>query len=120
MARIKEFRIDAFSYPMNSSHLVINDLGNVKTFNGINVKLSKIKKKVHFFNELEGALLLDFKNLYNYKETDNYYHISVIYDDGQEESHFYKDTLKSNAQDTLIAVLKKYIDKDYLIDVVKD
>lgn len=49
MAKLKEFRIDAFSYPMNSSHLIINGKGEVKTFSGMNVKISKIKNFNHFY-----------------------------------------------------------------------
>ena len=61
MAKLKEFRIDAFSYPMNSSHLIINGKGDVKTFSGMNVKISKIKKLQSFLQALDSALILDFK-----------------------------------------------------------
>lgn len=52
MAKLKEFRIDAFSYPMNSSHLIINGKGDVKTFSGMNVKISKIKKTSIIFTSI--------------------------------------------------------------------
>ena len=114
MAKLKEFRIDAFSYPMNSSHLIINGKGDVKTFSGMNVKISKIKKLQSFLQALDSALILDFKALGKYKDAENHYHISVIY----EESHYYVDNLVKNSQNSLRDVLIKYIDKDYLIDAV--
>ena len=109
MAKLKEFRIDAFSYPMNSSHLIINGKGDVKTFSGMNVKISKIKKLQSFLQALDSALILDFKALGKYKDAENHYHISVIYED---------DNLVKNSQNSLRDVLIKYIDKDYLIDAV--
>lgn len=118
MAKLKEFRIDAFSYPMNSSHLIINGKGDVKTFSGMNVKISKIKKLQSFLQALDSALILDFKALGKYKGAENHYHISVIYEDDTEESHYYVDNLVKNSQNSLRDVLIKYIDKDYLIDAV--
>ncbi len=120
MTNIKEFRIDAFSYPMDSSHLIIKNDGEIRTFIGNKVKVSKIKSKAKFFKELESALILDFKSLGSYREAKKYYHISLIYDDSKEESHFYIDTLKSNNQNYIRDVLIKYVAKENLIDVVTD
>ena len=77
MAKLKEFRIDAFSYPMNSSHLIINGKGDVKTFSGINVKISKIKKLQSFLQALDSALILDFKALGKYKDAENHYQLML-------------------------------------------
>lgn len=118
MAKLKEFRIDAFSYPMNSSHLIINGKGEIKVFSGMAVKVSRIKKLQSFLQALDSALILDFKALGKYKEAENHYHISVIYDDDSEESHYYIDNLVKNSQNSLRDVLIKYIDNEYLIDVV--
>lgn len=118
MANIKEFRIDAFSYPMKSSHLVISGKGQVRTYSGVNVKIFKIKRFSAFLNELDSALILDFKALGNYIEAQNHYHISVIYDDDSEESHYYVDNLFANSQNSIRDVLMKYIDKEFLIDAV--
>lgn len=120
MAKLKEFRIDAFSYPMQSSHLVINGNGEIKCFSGVNVKVTKIKKLQAFLQALDSALILDFKALGKYKEADNHYHISVIYDDDTEESHYYIDNLVRNSQNSLRDTLIKFIDKNYLIDVVTE
>lgn len=118
MAKLKEFRIDAFSYPMNSTHLIISGKGDVKSFSGMNVKITKIKKLQSFLQALDGALILDFKALGKYKDAQNHYHISIIYDDDTEESHYYVDNLVKNSQNSLRDVLMKYIDKEHLIDVV--
>lgn len=118
MTKLKEFRIDAFSYPMNSTHLIIGGKGDVKSFSGMNVKITKIKKLQSFLQALDGALILDFKALGKYKDAQNHYHISIIYDDDTEESHYYVDNLVKNSQNSLREVLMKYIDNEYLIDVV--
>ena len=52
------------------------------------------------------------------EDAENHYHISVIYEDDTEESHYYVDNLVKNSQNSLRDVLIKYIDKDYLIDAV--
>lgn len=118
MSSIKEFRIDAFSYPMDSSHLIIKSDGEIRTFIGNKVLVSKMKSKAKFFKELENALILDFKSLGDYKESKQYYHISVIYDDGKEESHFYIENLSSNNQIYIKDVLIRYVLPENLIDVV--
>lgn len=118
MNNIKELRIDAYNYPFFASHLIIKQSGYVEVIKDNKVRQTKIKAKKKFFQELEGALLLDFKMISQYKESKNYYHISILYDDDTEESHFYRDNLYMNHQVNIRSVLMKYIEELFLIDVV--
>lgn len=120
MSNIKELRIDAYHYPFHASHLIIKSSGLIETIKNNDVKQMKIPRKVKFFKELELALILDFKMLNTFKESENYYHISVLNEDGTEESHFYHDNLYVNNQLLLRNTLIGYIDKSMLIDVVLD
>ncbi len=120
MKPIKEFRIDAACVPLISEHLIIHRSGDVEIIKNTNIKLTKIGKKTKFFKDLDSALTLDFKMMNRYIQTPNYYHISVIYEDDTEESHFYIDNLQANNQLSLRSVLMNYIDKDLLIKAVTD
>lgn len=120
MKQIKEFRIDQESYPFLSAHLIIRQNGNVEVIKGSNVKHTKIGKKVRFFKELDDALVLDFKMMNHYVQTENYYHISIIYDDDTEESHFYIDNLARNNQLSIRNVLMTYLDKEFQISAVTE
>lgn len=117
MSNLKYFRIDAIKN-FESQHLVISSNGNVESTRGNVIKCTKISKKKSFFNELDGALILDFKMMNHYIKANNYYHISVIYDDDTEESHFYLDNLFKNSQMSIRSVLMKYLENEYLIDAV--
>lgn len=120
MKKIKEFRIDATQMPFVSEHLIIQDTGDVEVIKNTKVKLTKIGKKAQFFKELDTALTLDFKMMTRYIQTPNYYHISIIFADETEESHFYVDNLQANSQLSLKSVLMNYLDKDFLIKAVLD
>lgn len=120
MKSIKEFRIDGACVPLISEHLIIHSSGDVEIIKNANVKLYKISKKTKFFKELDSALTLDFKMMNRYIQTPTYYHISVIYDDDTEESHFYIDNLQANNQLQLRSVLMSYIEPSLLIKAVID
>lgn len=118
MRRFKEFRIDSARAPFDSQHLIIRDNGFVEVIKNTTVKNTVVKKKESFFKELDSAIILDFKMMMHYVQNPNNYHISIIYSDDTEESHFYIDTLQSNNQLNIRSVLMKYLEPSFLIDVV--
>lgn len=118
MKKLKELRIDAYNYPFHASHLVIKENGNLEVIKDNRIYQTKLSKKTKFLQELEGALILDFKMISKYSQAKNYYHISILYEDDTEESHFYKENLFDNNQLTLRSVLMTYIPEKFLIDVV--
>ena len=120
MKKIKEFRIDSLTEPFLSEHLIINSNGNVVKMANGGIKAFKISKKDKFFKELDSALTLDLKMMSHYVNTPNYYHISVIFEDDTEESHFYIDDLESNNQLSLKSVLIRYLDSSVLTTVINN